>query len=59
MMNYKVSFTACGFSKQQLDEWVAWLQTNAEITNVEVSDASDAEDSNGATKRVNRKHLGG
>jgi hypothetical protein len=63
MMNYKVSFTACNFSEADLVDWLAWLQTNIEVKELEVkpqedNHASDAKDHPSPAQRVNPKRVG-
>jgi hypothetical protein len=44
MLNYKVSFVTCDFTKKQLQEWLRWVRTNipCEVTEPTIEEVSDA-----------------
>ena len=31
MINFKLSFTNCEFTEEQLDEWIVWVATNIAV----------------------------
>jgi hypothetical protein len=62
MFNWRVSFTACHFSEQELQEWLAWCSRNINMADLtftkEEEHASDAKDLDGATERQRTKRVG-
>jgi hypothetical protein len=59
-MNFRISFTACAFDKQSIEEWIDWLQNNIivfteiEIKQLEADHASDAKDRISPAKRLSK-----
>lgn len=63
MLNYKVSFVTCDFTKEELEEWLDWVMTNigtAETipTIEEVTSASYAKNSISSPKWFDQQRLG-
>jgi len=61
-MNYRVSFVTCAFSKQQIDDWLDWVnREQVPIDNIsieEVQNAGDAKDHASPAQRVGTKRVG-
>jgi hypothetical protein len=55
MINYKISFVTCGFTKDQIEAWLNWVQTNMpcaeeQPTITEVTDARYAKAGDSSVK---------